>query len=59
MVAFFKSSDHFMVFLFLSITFDSSLDDVLSFWVNPDIQDGDQDGRHSEMITQLLRHVAS
>ena len=55
LVAFFKSLDHFMVFLFVLITFEPILDGFLRIWTNPEIQDG----RHSEMITQLLRHVTS
>ena len=44
-----------MVFLFVLITFDPILNNSLRFWTNLEIQDG----RHSEMITQLLRHVTS
>ena len=39
-VAFFKSSEHFMVVLFLLITFELILDGFLRFWTNPEIQDG-------------------
>ena len=52
---FFKSLDHFMMLLLVLITWDSILRDFLTFWTNPEIQDS----RHSEMITQLLRHVTS
>ena len=44
-----------MVFLFVLSTFDPVLDNFWRFWTNPEIQDG----RHSEMITQLLRPVTS
>ena len=44
-----------MMFVFVVITFDSILGDFLRFWTNPEIQDG----RRSEIITQLLRHVTS
>ena len=37
---FLKSFDHFMMFLFVSITFDPILDDFLRFWSNPEVQDG-------------------
>ena len=40
LVAFFKSEDHFMMFLFVLITFDSILGDIMRFWTNPEIQDG-------------------
>ena len=47
-----------MVFLFVLITFEPILDGFLRIWTNPEIQlMVDQDGRHSETITQLLRHV--
>ena len=46
-----------MMFLFVLITFDSILRDLLRFWTNPEIQDGGP--RCSEMITQLFRHVTS
>ena len=32
--------DHFVVFLFVLITFDLILDDFFGFWTNPEIQDG-------------------
>ena len=37
---FFKSLDHFVVFLFVLITFDLILDEFRGFWSNPKIQDG-------------------
>ena len=37
------------------ITFEAILDGFLRIWTNPEIQDG----CHSEIITQLLRHVTS
>ena len=40
LVAFFKSSDHFMVFLFVLITLEPILDGYLRIWANPEIQDG-------------------
>ena len=43
-----------MVFLFVLITFDL-IGQFWGFWTNPEIQDG----RHSEMSTQLLRHLTS
>ena len=52
-----------MVFLCGLITCDPILDDILRFWTNPEYDRKskmpDEDGRHSEMITQLLRHVTS
>ena len=42
-----------MVFSFVLITFEPNLDGFWRIWTNPEIQDG----RHSKMITQLLRHV--
>ena len=59
LVAFFKSLDHFMVFLFVLITFDPSMDDFLRFRQIQKSKMVDQDGCHSEMVTQLLRHVMS
>ena len=44
-----------MVFLFVSITFEPILDGFLRFWKHPVIQDG----RHSDMITRLLRYVTT
>ena len=40
LVAFFKSLDHFVVSLFLLITFDPILDDFVRFQTNSEIQDG-------------------
>ena len=31
----------------------------MSFWKNPEIPDTNQDGRHSDIMTQLLRHMTS
>ena len=45
-----------MVFLFVLITFDPIID---SFGKIQKSKMADQDGHHSEMITQLLRHVRS
>ena len=36
----FQSLDHFMVFFFVSITFDSILDDFLRFRTDPEMLDG-------------------
>ena len=50
-----------MAFLVILITFEPILD-VFFFWGFGKIQKSkmaDQDGRHSEMITELLRHVTS
>ena len=44
-----------MVFSSVSITFRPNLDGFLRFWTNPEIQDG----RHSDVLTQLFRHVTS
>ena len=44
-----------MMFIVVSITFEPILDGFLRFWTDSEIQDG----RHSEMITQLLRHMTS
>ena len=44
-----------MMFLFVLTTFEPILNGFGGFWTNPEIQDG----RHSEMVTQLLRHVTS
>ena len=53
LVAYLKSFDHLIVFLFLLIAFESILAGFLSIWTNPDIQDGGPRCSHSEMITQL------
>ena len=46
--------------LIVLIRFWLILDGFLRFWTNSEIQDGrDQDGRQSEMDTQLSRHVTS
>ena len=37
---FFKSLDHFRMFLFVLIAFELILDSFLRFWKNPEIQDG-------------------
>ena len=58
-VVFLKSSDHFVVFLFVLITSEPILDGFLAFGKIQKLKMADQDGRHSEMITQLLRHVMS
>ena len=39
LVAFLKFFDHFLMFLFVWITFDSILGDLWRFWTNPEIQD--------------------
>ena len=48
-----------MVFLFVLITFEPILDGFWRIWTNQEIQDGGPRWPHSEMITQLLRHVTS
>ena len=46
-----------MVFLFVLITFDLILDDCLGLIRQSGNEMADQDGRHSEMITQLKGFV--
>ena len=48
-----------MVFLFIFITFGPILDGFLGFGQIQKSKMADQDGRHSEMITRLLRDVTS
>ena len=49
--------DRFMVFLFVLMTFDPILDGFFStFRKIEKSKMADQDGRHSDMITQLRRH---
>ena len=57
LVAVFKSLDHFILFLFALITFDPIFDDFLRFGQIQKSKMADQDGRYSETISQLLRHV--
>ena len=45
--------------LFVLITFEPILDYFLKFWEKSRIQDGGLTWRHSDMITQLLRHATS
>ena len=58
-MAFFESLDHFMMFVFGSVTFESNLDGFCDFGRIQKSEIADQDGCHSEMITKLLRHVTS
>ena len=51
----FMSLDHFMMFLFLLVTFESILENE----ENQKSKMVDKDGHHSEMVMQLLRHVKS
>ena len=48
-----------MVSLLVLITFEPTLDDFSMLWTNPESKMANKDGHHSEMITQLLRHVTS
>ena len=60
LVACFNSLVRFMVFLFALITFELILDGVCGgFGQIQKSKMADQDGRHSEMIKQLLRHMTS
>ena len=59
LVAIFKSLDRFIVFLFVLITFEPILDGFGGFGQIQKSKMADQDDRHSELITQLLRHVTS
>ena len=55
LIIIFKSLDYFMTHIFVLITFEAILDGfVLCFG---QIQMADQDGRRSEIVMQLLRHV--